>query len=258
MAAAYKLTEPSFVSTEEDDVPMEISAPAPSYISLQMTSRLQSMLNPDDVRSTPMFTVPVEFENNAIPQQKEFKSNSWFLSSLTTTKKAIRRVASMPNGKLFQRPLPATPSTQSLRAPVPGKDVFDSAASLTGDYPPQRPPARKRGFRRTYSSNSIKVRDLQVGPSSFVKIRMLGRGDVGKVYMVKQKGTDRLFAMKVLSKRETIKRNKIKRALAEQEILATSSHPFIVTLYHSFQSQDYLYFVMDYCMGGEFFRGSTG
>lgn len=51
-----------------------------------------------------------------------------------------------------------------------------------------------------------------------------------------------------------IKRNKIKRALAEQEILATSNHPFIVTLYHSFQSEDYLYLCMEYCSGGEFFR----
>lgn len=51
-----------------------------------------------------------------------------------------------------------------------------------------------------------------------------------------------------------IKRNKIKRALAEQEILATSNHPFIVTLYHSFQSEDHLYLCMEYCMGGEFFR----
>src|SRR3954462_3843492 len=51
-----------------------------------------------------------------------------------------------------------------------------------------------------------------------------------------------------------IKRNKIKRALAEQEILATSNHPFIVTLYHSFQSDDHLYLCMEYCSGGEFFR----
>lgn len=51
-----------------------------------------------------------------------------------------------------------------------------------------------------------------------------------------------------------IKRNKIKRALAEQEILATSNHPFIVTLYHSFQSEDHLYLCMEYCSGGEFFR----
>ncbi len=53
-----------------------------------------------------------------------------------------------------------------------------------------------------------------------------------------------------------IKRNKIKRALAEQEILATSNHPFIVTLFHSFQSEDHLYLCMEYCSGGEFFRGT--
>ena len=58
----------------------------------------------------------------------------------------------------------------------------------------------------------------------------------------------------MLSKKEMIKRNKIKRALAEQEILATSNHPFIVTLYHSFQSDDHLYLCMEYCSGGEFFR----
>lgn len=51
-----------------------------------------------------------------------------------------------------------------------------------------------------------------------------------------------------------IERKKIKRALTEQEILATANHPFIVTLYHSFQSENYLYFCMEYCMGGEFFR----
>lgn len=62
----------------------------------------------------------------------------------------------------------------------------------------------------------------------------------------------------VLSKKEMIKRNKIKRALAEQEILATSNHPFIVTLYHSFQSEDHLYLCMEYCSGGEFFRGQLG
>jgi protein-serine/threonine kinase len=49
-------------------------------------------------------------------------------------------------------------------------------------------------------------------------------------------------------------RKKIKRALAEQEILAIANHPFIVTLYHSFQSDEYLWCCMKYCMGGEFFR----
>jgi len=103
---------------------------------------------------------------------------------------------------------------------------------------------------------------------------MLGRGDVGKVYLVREKKTGKRFAMKgtwifltniperslilylssVLSKKEMIARKKIKRALAEQEILATANHPFIVTLFHSFQSEEYLYFCMEYCAGGEFFR----
>lgn len=30
-----------------------------------------------------------------------------------------------------------------------------------------------------------------------------------------------------------------------QEILATSNHPFIVTLFHSFQSDDHLFFCME-------------
>jgi serine/threonine protein kinase len=116
---------------------------------------------------------------------------------------------------------------------------------------------------------------VEVNASSFQKIKMLGRGDVGKVYLVREKKTGKLYAMKgeiptalfclsldlftffvatVLSKAEMIERKKIKRALTEQEILATANHPFIVTLYHSFQSEQYLYFCMEYCMGGEFFR----
>ncbi|KAG2388342.1 hypothetical protein C9374_000506 [Naegleria lovaniensis] len=91
-------------------------------------------------------------------------------------------------------------------------------------------------------------------PSHFKKIRLLGRGDVGKVYLVKHKETGRYFAMKVLKKEEMIQRNKVKRVLTEREILATTDHPFIVTLYSSFQSKDKLYFIMEYCSGGEFFR----
>ncbi|KKA30106.1 hypothetical protein TD95_003070 [Thielaviopsis punctulata] len=190
----------------------------------------------------------------------------------------LRRVASAPNAHgLFKNGSAERPSTAEM-----GKDplVHDGnmvgfpdsettpngspAAPLSGLVVPEAdelgalpagpPRLSAAGFRRTYSSNSIKVRDVEVGPQSFDKIKLIGKGDVGKVYLVREKKSNRLYAMKVLSKKEMIKRNKIKRALAEQEILATSNHPFIVTLYHSFQSEDYLYLCMEYCMGGEFFR----
>jgi protein-serine/threonine kinase len=53
-------------------------------------------------------------------------------------------------------------------------------------------------FRRTYSSNSIKVRNVEVGPGSFDKIKLIGKGDVGKVYLVREKKSARLYAMKGL------------------------------------------------------------
>ncbi|GJJ07380.1 hypothetical protein Clacol_001582 [Clathrus columnatus] len=152
-----------------------------------------------------------------------------------------RAHTTQPRTPILESPL----SSPLLPPPPPPPPPSSSSSSST----PQRITPR-----RTYSSNSIKVSQVQVGPNSFQKIKLLGRGDVGKVYLVREKKTDKLFAMKVLSKKEMIARRKIKRALAEQEILATANHPFIVTLYHSFQSDEYLYFCMEYCLGGEFFR----
>ncbi|EAU84265.2 AGC/RSK protein kinase [Coprinopsis cinerea okayama7 len=205
----------------------------------------------------------------------------------------LRRVASAPNAKgLFTlgsksasttkngllAPSESAPPLPTVSSSMEDGDSLDTASSAessraTPRYglrltpPKTAPPMRDRlksapsqpdpskiPFRRTYSSNSIKVGRVEVGPSSFLKVKMLGKGDVGRVYLVREKKTNKLYAMKVLSKKEMIERKKIKRALTEQEILATANHPFIVTLYHSFQSEGYLYFCMEYCMGGEFFR----
>lgn len=217
-----------------------ISPPPPTHYKMSGQSN-SSILS----ETSTAFTVPDNFQLASTKPEKTPKSNSWFstASFYTNEKKTVRRVASAPNAK---------------------EDIYKMQHTKPNSEP-------VKICRRTYSTASIKIRQLEVGPASFVKVRMLGKGDVGKVYMVRQKRTDKLFAMKgnkgtikkktcthlilVLSKKEMIKRNKIKRALAEQEILMTSNHPFIVTLYHCFQSQDYLYFVMEYCLGGEFFRG---
>jgi protein-serine/threonine kinase len=53
----------------------------------------------------------------------------------------------------------------------------------------------------------------------FEKVTLIGKGDVGRVYLVRDSKTRDYYAMKVLNKKEMLKRNKIKRVLAEQEIL---------------------------------------
>lgn len=37
---------------------------------------------------------------------------------------------------------------------------------------------------------------VEVGPSDFVKVKMLGKGDVGRVYLVREKKSSKLYAMK--------------------------------------------------------------
>ncbi|ORZ09860.1 kinase-like domain-containing protein [Absidia repens] len=255
---AFSPTSMSTKNSSDTEVASVITAPPPSYNSTtQLHSRIKSFFSPTATPSPPSsFTVPDDFD---LTNQKGFKSNSWFTPAHLNTQKGIRRVASAPNAnkllfKQQQQHAPPPPTTNGAHSLYhhSSKEVIGSMPAFGSPLHQQHP--QRKAFRRTYSSASIKVKQLQVGPSSFVKIRMLGKGDVGRVMLVKQKNTDKLFAMKVLSKKNMIKRNKVKRALAEQEILATSNHPFIVTLYHSFQSQDYLYFVMEYCVGGEFFR----
>lgn len=196
-------------------------------------------------------------ENPANTNDKMEETTS--ASSTATVKPKLRRVASAPlnlkklanDSNMSSTDIPSDNTDNNIEPPQSNSNGFTKLGDIAekSSAPPSR--SRKKSF---LLSNSIKYSDLQVGPQSFEKIRLLGKGDVGKVYLVREKSSNKLYAMKVLSKKEMIERNKIKRALAEQEILATSNHPFIVTLYHSFQSEDYLYLCMEYCMGGEFFR----
>lgn len=175
---------------------------------------------------------------NGYRQQREFGGNG------IESKPALRRAASVPDATKEN----LSPLNSSKQRGNSSSSAFPALDTL----PDLEEPKRSRRLRN--KSFGSKFRDITVSPQSFEKVRLLGQGDVGKVYLVKEKRTNRLYALKIFSKAEMIKRKKIKRILAEQEILATSNHPFIVTLYHSFQSEDYLYLCMEYCMGGEFFR----
>ena len=131
----------------------------------------------------------------------------------------LRRVASAPNAQglfassknsgdrpataeLGKQPLAHNAST-SMLAMVDSKSSEPASPSKlsppSGDSLGNLQPPNLRNtlaFRRTYSSNSIKVRNVEVGPSSFDKIKLIGKGDVGKVYLVREKKSSRLYAMK--------------------------------------------------------------
>ena len=78
-------------------------------------------------------------------------------------------------------------------------------------------------------------------------------GSTGKVFLVREIKTGEMFALKVLRKDNIVKRNQVEHTKTERNVLGYVKHPFIVGLNMAFQSKDKLYFVLDYCAGGELF-----
>lgn len=63
-------------------------------------------------------------------------------------------------------------------------------------------PQIKRSNRLRSKSFGNMFQEAQVGPKSFEKVKKLGQGDVGKVYLVREKKTDRLYALKIYDKKK--------------------------------------------------------
>ena len=70
---------------------------------------------------------------------------------------------------------------------------------------------------------------------------------------MQEKQTNEIFALKVLRKDNIIRRNQVEHTKTERSVLGYVQHPFIVGMNMAFQSKDKLYFVLDYCAGGELF-----
>ncbi|DAZ94764.1 TPA: hypothetical protein N0F65_011328 [Lagenidium giganteum] len=152
---------------------------------------------------------------------------------------------------------PASRTTTATNMTVAARNHLPSGESRTASSPPPAPTLLSIDVdagKIAEPSTAIPCAG-KVGPQNFEKIRILGVGSTGRVYLVRSVGLgeEQYYAMKVVKKSELVKRNRVQRILTERQILSVASHPFVVTLYYSFQTDDYFYLVMQYCAGGEFF-----
>ncbi|KEG03829.1 rac-beta serine/threonine protein kinase, putative [Plasmodium vinckei vinckei] len=109
---------------------------------------------------------------------------------------------------------------------------------------------KKRSSKFIPLSNKKKRR---LKPDCFNFLKVIGKGSYGKVLLVKHLRTNKLYAMKILRKENIISQNQLEHTKVEKSILKSVSHPFIVKMYYTFQTSKKLYFILEYCPGGELF-----
>lgn len=118
-----------------------------------------------------------------------------------------------------------------------------------------------------------KTDERHYGPEDFRILKLIGKGQCqarlihslylikstgtfGQVYQVRKKDTQRIYAMKVLSKKVIVQKKEVAHTVGERNILvrtATANSPFIVGLKFSFQTPTDLYLVTGFMSGGELF-----
>ncbi|KAL1883667.1 cAMP-dependent protein kinase catalytic subunit [Paecilomyces lecythidis] len=83
--------------------------------------------------------------------------------------------------------------------------------------------------------------------------RTLGTGSFGRVHLVQSKHNHRFYAIKVLKKAQVVKMKQVEHTNDERKMLQRVRHPFLITLWGTFQDSNNLYMVMDFVEGGELF-----
>lgn len=92
-------------------------------------------------------------------------------------------------------------------------------------------------------------------PDDFEPLKVLGQGTYGKVLLVRERSSGRLYAQKQLKKASMIvEEKKIQMTKTEKEILESVRHPYIVKLFYALQDQSKLYLILEYAQGGELFH----
>ena len=87
----------------------------------------------------------------------------------------------------------------------------------------------------------------------FQLLKPISKGAYGRVYLARKIVTGDLFAVKVMNKKDLLRKNQRQHVQSERRIMAHANNPFVAKFYHSFQSKNHLFIVMEFVNGGDLF-----
>lgn len=151
-----------------------------------------------------------------------------------------------------QNPSSNTTNVPSIKNMVNGPNYtssqHDSAHSNNNDGVPQINLPSNRP-----SSNTVRETKGKYTLPDFALQRTLGTGSFGRVHLVQSKHNQRFYAVKVLKKQQVVKMKQVEHTNDERRMLQRCRHPFLITLWGTWQDSKNLYMVMDFIEGGELF-----
>lgn len=93
---------------------------------------------------------------------------------------------------------------------------------------------------------SLSITDFEV-------LSKIGEGGFGTVLLVRKRSTGKLYALKVLVKKNMRRSGDARRAISESAAMQEIKHPFVVTLHFAFQDTNHIYFVLEFVGGGDLY-----
>ncbi|KAH9282377.1 Serine/threonine-protein kinase greatwall [Echinococcus granulosus] len=149
-----------------------------------------------------------------------------------------------------------------LTASAPPPSPLRSTPSYQNEEesPPRKLQPRSKSFSPRTKGQHCRFRHVASCGSIVLAATVAGRPHgsarclsiLGKVFLgAKKKNNRQLYAIKAMSKSAMRKKNLVSQVTAERNALAVSKCPYIVHLYYSLQTKDYVYLIMEYLIGGD-------